>query len=113
MWRSHHHLKENTINSKKRNPKIDDDFESFLDDVEFNGILGDSMSGIAKDGNKIFKKRMKNSSARKGLSGGFRIIEYLVTEDSTVYLLDIYSKSDKSSITDHRIRRLIQKEILK
>src|SRR5690625_2343618 len=80
---------------KKRYPKIDDDFENFLDDIEFNGILGDPMMGIVKDGNKVFKKRMINSSARKGLPGGFRIIKYLVTEDSSVYLLDIYSKSDK------------------
>jgi len=98
---------------KKRYPKIDDDFEEFLDDVEINGHLGDPVPGVTKDGNKVFKKRMKNTSARKGLSGGFRIIKYLVTKDSTIYLLDIYSKSDKANIADQRIRRLIKKEMLK
>lgn len=98
---------------KRRYPKTDNDFEDFLDDIEINGHLGDSIAGIIVDGNKIFKKRMKNSSARKGLSGGFRIIEYLLTEDNTIYLLDIYSKSDRANITDQRIKRLIKKKILK
>lgn len=96
---------------KKSYPRIDDDFDEFLNDVEINGHLGDSVPGIVKDGNKVFKKRMRNTSAKKGLSGGFRIIKYLVTKDNIIYLLDIYSKSDKVNISDKRIRRLIKKEI--
>ena len=83
---------------KKKYPKIDNDFEVLLDEIEIDGNLGEDIQGISKDGNKIFKKRMKNTSAKKGLSGGFRIIEYLVTSENTIYLLDIYSKSDKDSI---------------
>lgn len=93
---------------KKRYPKIDDDFEDFLNEVEINGELGEDIQGIVKDGNKVFKKRMRNKSAKKGLSGGFRIIEYLVTEDNTVYLLDIYSKSDQTDIPKKKMIKLVK-----
>lgn len=98
---------------KKRYPKIDDDFNDFLDEVEFEGNIGVPMQGVVKNGNKVLKKRMRNSSANKGLSGGFRIIEYLVTESNQVFLLDIYSKSNQAIIESSRIRTLIRKEILK
>lgn len=93
---------------KKRYHKIDDDFEKFLDEIEIDGDLGEDIPNIVKDGNKVFKKRMKNSSANKGLSGGFRIIEYLVTEDNEVYLLDIYSKSDYEDIPKKKIIKLVK-----
>ncbi|MEQ6388010.1 hypothetical protein RZN22_01630 [Bacillaceae bacterium S4-13-58] len=72
--------------------------------------MGEDIQGVTKDGDKVFKKRMKNTSAKKGLSGGFRIIEYLVTSESTVYLLDIYSKSEKADIPRKRIARLIKND---
>ncbi|MFS0776067.1 hypothetical protein ABC255_08685 [Neobacillus sp. 3P2-tot-E-2] len=97
---------------KKRYPKIDDDFERFLDEVEIYGDLGEDIPKVIKDGNKVFKKRMKNTSAKKGLSGGFRIIEYLVTSENTVYLLDIYSKSDQENIPKKKIIRLIRESNL-
>jgi len=74
--------------------------------------LGDPISRVIKDGNKLFKKRMRNTSAKKGLSGGFRIINYLITKDNLIYFLDIYSKSDKVNITNERIKKIIKKEIL-
>ncbi|KIL74238.1 hypothetical protein [Bacillus badius] len=98
---------------KKRYPKIDDDFEVFLDEVEIKGDLGEDVQHVVKDGNKVFKKRMRNTSARKGLSGGFRVIEYLITENNEVYLLDIYSKSDQVDIPREKIRKLIEKARMK
>ena len=94
---------------KKRYPKIDDDLEKFLDEVEIQGDLGDPLKGILQDGNNIFKKRMVNSSAKKGLSGGFRIIHYLVTKDKNVFLLDIYSKSNQENISKLRVSDLIKR----
>ncbi|PED94921.1 MULTISPECIES: type II toxin-antitoxin system RelE/ParE family toxin [Bacillus cereus group] len=94
---------------KKKYPKIDDDFEDFLDEIEENNDLGDDIAGVIRDGNKIFKKRMKNTSAKKGLSGGFRVIEYLVTGENVVFLLDIYSKSNQEDISNKEIQRMIKK----
>lgn len=94
---------------EERYPKIDDDFEEFLDEIEKNGDLGEDCSGVVKNGNKVFKKRMKNTSARKGKRGGFRVIEYLITSNNHVYLLDFYSKSDQENISNQQIRDLIEK----
>lgn len=92
---------------QRKYPKMDDDFEEFLDDIEENDNLGDSYPGVVKDGNKVYKKRMRNTSARKGLSGGFRVIEYLVTSHNVVFLLDIYSKNVQEDIPKKRINDLI------
>lgn len=96
---------------KRKFPKIDDDFEKFIDEVEYDGIIGTPIPRIIKDGNKVYKKRMTNISANRGLSGGFRVIEYLFTEDNRIYLLDIYSKSDQENIANSKIKRLIDKDI--
>lgn len=96
---------------KKKFPRIDDDFEEFIDEIEYEDDIGENIQGVVKDGNKVFKKRMKNSSSRKSKRGGFRIIEYLTTEDNTIYLLDIYSKNKQVDISKAKIRRLIKQNI--
>lgn len=50
---------------KKRFPKIDDDFETLIDEIEVEGNIGDDVPGMTKDGNKVFKKRMENTSSKK------------------------------------------------
>lgn len=93
----------------KKFPKMDDDFENFLDQVELTGNLGDPIKDLHLDnGNKVFKHRMRNTSANQGKSGGFRIIEYLLTSTNEVYLLDIYSKNSKENISNNKIMRLIK-----
>jgi len=93
---------------KRRFPRIDKDFEMFLDEVEHCGDLGTAIPDVVKDGNKVFKKRVRNSSARKSKRGGFRVIKYLLVEDNSVYLLDIYSKTDQDDITAGNIKALLR-----
>ena len=98
---------------RKIYPRIDEDFEEFLNEVELGGDIGEDIPNIVKDGNKVFKKRLENSSAKKGLSGGFRVIKYLVTAKNTVYLLDIYSKSYQEDISKKKVLTLIKNSIPK
>ena len=56
----------------------------------------------------LFKVRIKNSDARRGKSGGYRIIYYLKTEDR-ILLVTIYSKSDKADVPAAEIRELIKR----
>ena len=56
----------------------------------------------------LFKVRIKNSDARRGKSGGYRIIYYLKTEDHII-LVTIYSKSDKPDVPATEIRELIKR----
>ena len=56
----------------------------------------------------LFKVRIENSDARRGKSGGYRIIYYLKTEDH-ILLVTIYSKSDKPDVPATEIRELIKR----
>ena len=56
----------------------------------------------------LFKVRIKNSDARRGKSGGYRIIYYLKTEDR-ILLVTIHSKSDKADVPAAEIRELIKR----
>lgn len=98
---------------QKRYPKIVDDFEALIDEIEVDEELGDPVKGIKlennKKGFKIFKKRMANTSANHGKSGGFRVIIYLITSNNQVYLLDIYSKNEQENISKKEIKDLIKK----
>ncbi|MDQ1244932.1 MAG: hypothetical protein QG565_1272 [Campylobacterota bacterium] len=65
-----------------------------------------------KSGTHLFKNcykiRLANSSVPTGKSKGFRAITYFIDENSNIYLLTIYSKSDQENITDLEIIELLQ-----
>jgi hypothetical protein len=47
------------------------------------------------------------SSKARGKSGGARIITLVKFQKNKLYLLDIYDKSDKSSLNDKELKILI------
>jgi len=67
-----------------------------------NPTLG---SAIRKD---CYKVRLSIRSKGKGKSGAARIITNFVVADSTVYLLSIYDKSEKESLTDKELDELLK-----
>ena len=56
-------------------------------------------------GYAVYKVRLPNRAARRGKSGGFRVIYYAQIAD-TVTLLTIYSKSDDVDISTSEIQQL-------
>ena len=56
-------------------------------------------------GYAVYKVRLPNRSARRGKSGGFRVIYYAQIAD-TVTLLAIYSKSEDVDISIKEIQQL-------
>lgn len=57
----------------------------------------------------IYKARLRNTSARRGSRGGFRVV-YRIMEDGTIILLLlIWSKSDSSDLPDSEIHRVASK----
>ena len=58
-------------------------------------------------GKNCYKIRVATSSKGKGKSGGARVITYVRIIKETVYLLDIYDKSDQSTISDKELKLLI------
>lgn len=62
-------------------------------------------------GNNLRKIRLAITSKGKGKSGGARMITYnlVISENSgTVYLMTIYDKSEKESISDAEITSILK-----
>ena len=78
---------------KKKYKKIEKDIGLVVDQLSNNNITGDRIQNAQLL--NVYKIRAKNSSAGKGKSGGFRIIYYLKLANE-IYILSIYSKSQKT-----------------
>ncbi len=88
---------------RRRYRLIEDDLEALKADMRRDDYRGDLMPGYAVP---LYKVRMANRSARRGKSGGFRII-YSLVNVNTVAFLHIYSKSDKSDVSASEISRML------
>jgi hypothetical protein len=66
-------------------------------------------SGISL-GSGLYKIRLK--SEKKGKSGSFRIITYLVRQDEdgkNIYLITIYSKNEESNIDKKELKKMVER----
>lgn len=89
----------------KRHKSIKLDIKKFTDSLEENPLQGVELTPGVR------KIRMAITSKGSGKSGGARVITYniLATEqDGEVYLLEIYDKSDYSTIKIEVIKELIE-----
>lgn len=59
-------------------------------------------------GKNCFKIRIAITSKGKGKSGGARIITNIVITNATVYLLSIYDKSERESLTGKELKELLR-----
>ena len=62
-------------------------------------------------GNNVYKIRLAIASKNKGKSGGARVITYLKTEDGKIYLLTIYDKGERTTISDSEILQILENGI--
>ena len=62
-------------------------------------------------GNNLYKIRLSIASKGKGKSGGARVITYLKTEQGIVFLLSIYDKGEKDTISDKEIKDILSTEV--
>ena len=59
-------------------------------------------------GQNCYKIRLAIASKGKGKSGGARVITNFVVVEDTVYLLTIYDKSEKETLSDKEIKELLK-----
>lgn len=59
-------------------------------------------------GNHCFKIRIAIASKGKGKSGGARVIIHVVVTDKSVFLLDIYDKSEQENISEKELAELLK-----
>lgn len=89
----------------KRHRFLKQDILDFTESLQNNPFQGDELTP------GIRKIRMAIASKGKGKSGGARVITYTVLtieEDGIVYLLDIYDKSDYSTVDVSILQKKIQ-----
>lgn len=90
----------------KRYRSLKADLSDLISSLEINPIQGDEISP------GIRKIRMAITSKGKGKSGGARVITYTVVvkeNEGRVYLIEIYDKSDFSSVDASKLRDVIDK----
>ena len=88
---------------KRKYPRLNEEFEALVRQLKAGEQPG---SKIPNAGYDVYKVRLKNPSAQKGKSGGFRVI-YYVRMAEHIILLTIYSKSQQEDIDLETLRRLI------
>jgi mRNA-degrading endonuclease RelE of RelBE toxin-antitoxin system len=86
----------------KKYHSLKEDLEIFFTTLEVNPNQGTSL------GNNCFKIRIAITSKGKGKSGGARVITNFTINNDTVYLLSIYDKSDKDSLTNSELNELLK-----
>ena len=86
----------------KRYKLLKNDLEKLVEDLKNNPKLGSHLF------NNCYKIRLSNSSIPTGKSKGFRVITYHIDEENNIYLLNIYSKSDRETIIDLEVIELLK-----
>ena len=88
----------------KKYASLKNEYEKLIDELEQKPEIGTPL------GNNLYKIRLAIESKGKGKSGGARVITYLKTEQKNVYLLSIYDKGERSTISDSEIQNILENE---
>lgn len=86
----------------KKYASLKDDFAQLLEHLEKEPEQGTPL------GYNCYKIRLAISSKGKGKSGGARVITNFVISENTVFLLSIYDKGEKESLTDKELKDLLK-----
>lgn len=84
----------------KKHLSLKSDLFNLIQSLENNPTQGIPL------GNNLFKIRISITSTGKGKSGGARIITFAKLIDQEVFLITIYSKSDRESISKEELEKL-------
>ena len=86
----------------KKYKKIKIDLQQVIKELKENPKIGIALQ------HNCYKIRVANSSVPIGKSGGFRIIYYFLDENNNIYLMSIYSKTQKESISENEIVEILK-----
>lgn len=85
----------------KKYRSIKEDLAGLVQQIQENPTAGDML----KSG--LYKIRMPIQSKGKGKRGGARVIYYLITTDEEIWLLSVYDKSEKETLTNDELDLLL------
>ena len=97
-----------TDNFKREAKKLIKRYASLRTEIEELGKeLAENPTNGTSLGNDVYKIRLAIVSKNKGKSGGARVISFVKIIDETVFLLSIYNKGEKDTISDKEIEALL------
>ncbi|MBF0234313.1 MAG: type II toxin-antitoxin system RelE/ParE family toxin [Desulfamplus sp.] len=80
----------------KRYTNIKKDYAHLLEELKQGNLPGDQMQSFP---GTVYKVRVASSDQKKGKSGGFRFIYYVIFDDNTAYMMTVYAKSKKTDLS--------------
>ncbi|MBX2967673.1 MAG: type II toxin-antitoxin system RelE/ParE family toxin [Cyclobacteriaceae bacterium] len=86
----------------KKYASLKNDLTALFESLEANPRQGTPL------GNNCYKIRLAITSKSKGKSGGARVITNVIVTVNTVYLLSIYDKSNKETLSDKELSELLK-----
>jgi hypothetical protein len=86
----------------KKHKSLKADLLKVIKELAENPTLGTPI------GKECYKIRVAITSKGKGKSGGARMITYVRIVSTTVFLMDIYDKSEQANISDKELQLLIE-----
>ncbi len=95
-------FKKSTKPLVKKYRSLKADILQLVQSLEANPFQGQSL------GKDCYKIRLAITSKRKGKSGGARVISCVKVINETVYLLALYDKSDRETLSDKEIDFLVE-----
>lgn len=89
----------------KKFPSLAQELIDFVEELEDTPFMGESL------GAGLYKIRLASKSKGKGKSGGFRIINYIISqnkEDIDITVLTIYDKSEDSTMKKNVLVKMVK-----
>ena len=86
----------------KKYQSMEKDFANLLAELSNNPFSGNSL------GHNCYKVRMKITSKQSGKSGGARVITCVKIIDKRLFLISIYDKSERESITKKEMESILK-----
>lgn len=86
----------------KKYPSLKRELSELADSLSINPFQGTPL------GSNFYKIRLSVASKGSGKSGGARIITNVKVMRETVYLVSVYDKGDKDTISDKELENLIK-----
>lgn len=96
------HFKQMGRRLQKKFVSFADDFELLINELKHNPQAGEAL------GRDYYKVRMRIKAKNTGKSGGARVITCVKVVGEKVYLLTIYDKSERDSISDKERDELLR-----
>ena len=94
---------------RKKYPNCGNKIKECIEQLEDGILLGEPYDELGLPANEdVYKVRIANPDARKGVRGGFRIIYYVVRDDKYIDLLVIYSKLEVDNVTQAEILEILK-----